>query len=140
VSYAQTVLLLRLFVQWSPAQTSLEALVLGLGRHTAAWFAHAPAPSGDGEVLVIPIDSKATPTATAADLAQRRGPRSANAHPGSARHRGRVARLRWGRQKRQQKGDKAKNGKMATIVVMYTLRKSDDGTLEGPLNKRVYAS
>jgi len=29
---------------------------------------------------------------------------------------------------------------MATIVVMYTLRKSPDGTLEGPLNKKVYAS
>lgn len=140
VSYAQAVLLLTLFLQWSPAQTSLEELVLGLGRHTAAWFEHAPAPRGDGEVLVIQIDSKATPTATAAELAKRRGPRSANAHPGSARHRGRAARLRWGSKRRRQKGDKAKNGKMATIVVMYTLRKSPDGTLEGPLNKRVYAS
>ena len=140
VSYAQTVLLLTLFLQWSPAQTSLEELVLGLGRHTAAWFEHASAPSGDGDVLVIQIDSKATPTATAGELARRRGPRRANPHPGSARHRGRAARLRWGSQKRRQKGEKAKNGKMATIVVMYTLRKSADGTLEGPLNKRVYAS
>jgi hypothetical protein len=140
VSYAQTVLLLTMFLHWAPAQTSLEELVLGLGRHTAAWFAHAPAPSGDGDVLVIQIDSKATPTATAAELARRRGPRPANPHPGSARHRGRAARLRRGAKKRRQKGDKAKNGKMATIVVMYTLRKSADGTLEGPLNKKVYAS
>lgn len=29
---------------------------------------------------------------------------------------------------------------MATIVVMYTLRASADGTPEGPLNKKVYAS
>jgi len=140
VSYAQTVLLLTLFLHWAPAQTSLAELVLGLGRHTAAWFAQAPAPSGDGDVLVIQLDSKATPTATAAELAKRRGPRAANAHRGSARHRGRVARLRRGGKKRRQKGDKAKNGKMATIVVMYTLRKSADGTLEGPLNKKVYAS
>ena len=140
VSYAQTVLLLTLFLRWSPAQSSLEELVLGLGRHTAAWFAHAPAPSGDGDVLVIQIDSKATPTATEAELEKRRGPRAANPHPGSQRHRGRAARLRRGGKKRRQKGDKAKNGKMATIVVMYTLRKSADGTLEGPLNKKVYAS
>lgn len=140
VSYAQSVLLLTLFLQWSPGQTSLEELVLGLGRQTAAWFEHAPAPSGEGEVLVIQIDSKATPTATAAELEKRSGPRVVNAHPGSARHRGRAARLRRGGKKRRQKGDKSKNGKMATIVVMYTLRKSTDGTLEGPLNKRVYAS
>jgi hypothetical protein len=140
VSYAQTVLLLTLFLHWSPAQTSLEELVLGLGRHTAAWFAQAAAPSGDGDVLVIQIDSKATPTATATELAKRRGPRAANAHLGSARHRGRSARLRRGGKKRRQKGDKAKNGKLATIVVLYTLRKAADGTLEGPINKKVYAS
>lgn len=29
---------------------------------------------------------------------------------------------------------------MATIVVMYTLRRSGDGQLEGPINKKVYAS
>lgn len=29
---------------------------------------------------------------------------------------------------------------MATIVVMSTLRRSSDGTLEGPLNKKVYAA
>jgi hypothetical protein len=29
---------------------------------------------------------------------------------------------------------------MATIVVMYTLRRAADGSLEGPINKKVYAS
>jgi hypothetical protein len=140
VSYAQAVLLLTLFLHWSPAQGSIEGMVLGLGRHTSAWFAQAPAPAGDGAVLVIQIDSKATPTATEAELAQRRGPRTPNPHPGSQRHRGRAARQRRGSKKRRQKGDKAKNGKMATIVVLYTLRRSADGTLEGPINKKVYAS
>jgi hypothetical protein len=140
VSYAQTALLLTLFLCWAPAQGSIEGMVLGLGRHTGAWFAQAPAPEGDGQVLVIQIDSKATPTATDAELENRRGPRPANPHPGSQRHRGRAARQRRGRKKRRQKGDKAKNGKMATIVVLYTLRKSADGTLEGPVNKQVYAS
>jgi hypothetical protein len=140
VSYAQTVLILSLFLHWSPAQESIEEVVLGLGRHTAAWFESAPAPEGDGEVLVIQFDSKATPTATEAELEKRRGPRAANAHPGSQRHRGRVARQQRGSKPRRAKGDKAKNGKMATIAVMYTLRKSADGMLEGPVNKKAYAS
>lgn len=140
VSYAQAVLLLTLFLHWSPAQETVEGWVLGLGRHTAAWFEQAPVPKGDGEVLVIQFDSKATPTATDAELEKRRGPRALNPHPGSQRHRGRAARQQRGSKPRRQKGDKAKNGKMATIVVMYTLRRSADGTLEGPLNKRVYAS
>jgi hypothetical protein len=140
VSYGQAVLLLNLFLGWSPAQESIEGMVLGLGRHTGTWFEQAPAPEGDGEVLVIQLDSKATPTATDAELEKRRGQRATNPHPGSQRHRGRAVRRRRGSKRRRKKGNKAKNGKMATIVVIYTLRKSADGSLEGPLNKKVYAS
>lgn len=111
VSYAQAVLLLGLFLGWSPAQESIEGMALGLGRHTTAWFESAPAPAGDGEVLVIQIDSKATPTATEAELEKRRGPRKPNAHLGSQRHRGRLARQQRGSKKRRKKGEKAKNGK-----------------------------
>jgi len=138
VSYAQVTLILSLFLHWTPAQESIEGMVLGLGRHTAAWFESAPAPEGDGEVLVIQIDGKATPTATEAELEKRRGKRAKN--PRSQRHRGRAARQRRGSKRRRKKGDKAKNGKMATIVTMYTLRRSADGQLEGPINKKVYAS
>ncbi len=140
VSYAQTVLIMSLFLHWAPAQESIEEMVLGLGQHTAAWFESAPAPDGEGEVLVVEIDSKATPTATAAELEKRRGQRAPNLHAGSPRHRGRAARMQRGSQKRRQKGDKSKNGKMATLVTMYTLKRSRDGTLEGPINKKVYAS
>ena len=140
MSYAQAVLILTLFLQWSPAQGSIESMVLGLGRHTGDWFESTPAPEGDGEVLVIQIDSKATPTATEEELEKRRGPQRENPHPGSQRHRRREARKRRGSRKRRKKGDKSKNGKMATIVTMYTLKMSADGTLEGPINKKVYAS
>ncbi|MBN1813112.1 MAG: transposase [Anaerolineae bacterium] len=140
VSYAQAALLLTMFLRWSPVQESIEGMVLGLGQHTGAWFESAPAPEGDGEVLIVQIDSKATPTATEAELEKRRGKRAPNPHPGSQRHRGRAARQRRGSKKRRQKGDKAKNGKMATIVTMYTLKQSADGQLEGPINKKVYAS
>ena len=140
MSYAQAIVVLAMFLHWAPAQDSIECMVLGLGRHTGAWFEAAPPPEGDGEVLVIQIDSKATPTATEAELEKRRGKRAPNPHPGSQRHRGRAARQRRGSKKRRKKGDKAKNGKMATIVTMYTLRRSTDGQLEGPINKRAYAS
>jgi len=46
-----------------------------------------------------------------------------------------------GKKPRQKTGDKSKNARLATVLVMYTLRRSPDGTkLLGPLNKRVYAS
>ncbi len=140
MSYAQAVIVLSLFLQWSPAQKSIEEIVLGLGRHTGKWFEHAPAPEDEGEVLVIQLDSKGNPMATEEELAKRRGTRQPNRHPGSQRHRGKKARQRRGSKKRRKKGDKSKNAKMATIMVMYTLKKSEDGKLEGPRNKKVYAS
>ncbi|RLC76518.1 MAG: ISKra4 family transposase [Chloroflexi bacterium] len=140
MSYAQVTTVLSLFLHWSPAQKSIEEMVLGLGRHTGEWFESAPAPEDEGEVLVIQFDSKGNPMATEEELEKRRGKRQPNPHPGSQRHRGKQARQRRGNKKRRKKGDKSKNAKMATIMVMYTLRKSADGNLEGPFNKKVYAS
>ena len=140
MSYAQTVLVLSTFLQWSPCQKTIEEMVLGLGKHTCQWFESAPAPKNDGDVLIIQIDSKGTPTATEEELKKRRGKRVKNLHPGSQRHRGKAARKRRGSKKRKKKGDKSKNAKMSTIVVMYTLKRTDDGLLEGPINKKVYAS
>lgn len=140
MSYAQCVAVLSTFLKWSPCQKTIEEMVLGLGKHTGQWFESAPAPENDGEVLIVQIDSKATPTATEEELRKRRGKRDVNANPGSQRHRGKEARKRQGCKKRKKKGDKSKNGKMCTIVVMYTLKRSDNGLLEGPVNKKVYAS
>ena len=89
---------------------TVKDTVLGFGRHTADWFESAPAPENDGEVLVIQVDSKASPTATDKELAKRRGKRVANPYRGSQRHRGRASRKRRGSKKRRKKGDKAKNG------------------------------
>ena len=44
MSYAQSVLVLGMFLQWSPCQKSIEEMVLGLGRHTGHWFESAPPP------------------------------------------------------------------------------------------------
>lgn len=140
MSYAQCVAVLSTFLQWSPCQKTVEEMVLGFGKHTSQWFESAPAPENDGKVLIVQIDSKATPTATEQELQKRRGKRADNLHPGSQRHRGKAARKRRGSKKRKKKGDKSKNGKMSTIVVMYTLKRSDGGLLEVPINKKVYAS
>ena len=144
VSYEQVTALMLYFLGWSPSKTSVEKAVLGFGRHTGDWFEAAPAPEGDGEVLVIQVDSKATPTATEEELEKRRWKRKADAKAPSPRHRGRQKRERRGPKKRRKKGDHSKNGRAATIVVMYTLRKARDDAgnplLLGPVNKRYYAS
>ena len=82
LSYAQATVVLSLFLNWTPAQSSIEEMVLGLGGHTSAWFEQAPAPEGEGEVLVIQFDSKGNPMATEAELEKRRGKRPPNQHPG----------------------------------------------------------
>lgn len=144
VSYDQVAGLLMNFLSWSPSKMSIEKTVLGLGRYTREWFETAPPPEGDGEVLVIQIDSKATPTATDSELEKRRRKRGPRIAASSVRHRGRQKRQRLGSKPRRKKGDKSKNGRAATLVVMYTLRRVKDPRgrwiLEGPINRRFYSS
>jgi hypothetical protein len=143
ISYSLAARVMASFLGWAPATKTIECAALGLGAHTTAWFESAEAPRDDGEVLIIQVDSKATPTATEAELRKRRGKRPAQCAP-SPRHRGRGARARRGPKKRRRKGDKSKNGRAATLLVMYTLKRStaEDGSplLLGPLNRRIYAS
>jgi hypothetical protein len=144
MSYAAATVVFSRFVGWSPSHKSIEEATLGLGRYTAAWVEQRPAPAGDGEVLVVQFDSKATPTARQRELELRRGPRRPNPYSDSPRHRGRNRRLQLGSKPRRNKGDKSKNGRMTTIVVMYTLRRDvgPDGelVLKGPINRWQYAS
>jgi hypothetical protein len=124
-----------------PSTEVIEQAVLGLGRRTADWFLHACAPVDDGEVLVMQFDGKGAPQATEEELALRRvkrGKRVIGACP-SPRHRGRERRKRRTKKPRRKKSDKSKNAKVATGVVMYTLRR-EGKRLIGPLNKWVYAS
>ncbi len=132
------------FLSWSPSKSSVEKAVIGLGHHTEEFFEQCPAPEGDGSHLVIQIDSKATPTATEEELKKRRGKRKKQKLPKSPRHRARARRKLREPKKRRKKGDKSKNGKAATIVVMYTLKPHSGPSgrkwLLGPVNRRVYAS
>lgn len=141
MSFAEARSTLGLFVPNPPSTEVIEQTVLGLGRHTAAYFELAPAPAGDGDALVIQIDSKGAPTATDSELERRRGPRKKKGQRCRCRrHRGRDHRGRWGKKPRRKKGDKSKNAKLATMVVMYTLRKGKDGKRHGPINVWRYAS
>ena len=73
LSFAEARATLASFVPDAPSTEVIENTVLGLGRHTAAWFEQAPAPEGDGEVLIAMFDSKGAPTATESELSRRRG-------------------------------------------------------------------
>jgi hypothetical protein len=135
--------MLALFLRWSPAKKTIEELVLGLGTQAHEYQAEAPAPEGDGEVLVIQPDSKGIPTAMEEELRRRRGKRKPNPHPESKRHRGRAKRRARGPRPRRKPGDKSKNARMATLVVMYTLKRVvENGVVKllGPLNLKVHAS
>ena len=139
MSFAQTRCVLEWFIAQPPSTEVIERAVLGLGRHAHTWQQQMAAPEGDGDVLVIQIDGKAAPTATDQELERRRGKRRIGDRPKSARHRGRQDRQRYGSKPRRAKGDKSKNGKVATVVVMYTLRRSGKHLL-GPINRLIFAS
>ncbi len=130
-----------MFLGAAPPASAIAEWVLGLARPAYVYLSDGPLPEDDGEVLVIEVDGKAAPTATERELRRRRGPRSRH-RPGCQcqRHRGRAKRQRRGRRTRRKKGDKSKNGRSATLVVMYTLRRGEDGRLHGPINKKVFGT
>ena len=146
LSFAATRVVCRAALGRSPSTEEIEHWVLGLGRQAQPFAQQQKGPAGDGEVLVIEIDGKCPPTATAAELRKRRGKRRPGPGCGGdgkckcQRHRGRERRKRRGSKKRRRKGDKSKNGKEVTVVVVYTLKRGADGRLHGPLNKKVWAS
>jgi len=142
MSFAAARLVCRAVLRWAPATETIEQVVLGLGRQAASFMAQLAAPAQDGEVLVIEEDGKCPPTATAAELAKRRGPRrhKKNCPCGCQRHRGKAKRQARGSKKRRRKGDKSKNGKEVVVLVMYTLKRGADGKLHGPVNKKMWGS
>jgi hypothetical protein len=130
-----------MFLGAAPPASAIEEWVLGLARPAYVYLSDGPVPGDDGEVLVIEIDGKAAPTATEQELARRRSPRVRHKQACKCqRHRGRAMRRRRGRKMRRKKGDKSKNGRSATLVVMYTLRRGDAGQLHGPVNKKVFGT
>lgn len=145
LSFKAAELVIRAFWGWSPSTEALEHLVLGVSRLAEPYMkSKPPFAEPEGEVLVIEVDGKAVPTATPAELLKRRQSRQRGSPCPCRcqRHRGREQRRRRGPKKLRRKWarKKNKNGRSATLVVMYTLRRGEDGLLHGPVNKRVWGS
>lgn len=142
MSFQASHLMCKAMLRWAPSTETIEQVVLGMGRQAAAYMRQLPAPVADGEVLVIETDGKCPPTATEAELAKRRGKRRhrTGCTCGCQRHRGKAKRVERGSKTRRKKGDKSKNGKEVSVVVMYTLKRGADGKLHGPINKKVWAT
>ncbi len=139
LSFAEARSTLLEFVPNAPSTEVIEKAALGLGHLAEDWLVNRGPPDDDGEVLVIMFDGKGIPTATEEELRRRRGPRRRRRPERSARHRGRRKRARHPKKPRRKKGDKSKNAKVATTVLMYTLRRRGS-RLEGPINKWAYSS
>src|SRR6266704_5059685 len=141
VSFSASVLLFRCFYGWAPSSETIQHLIIGMGKESGASMDQSSPPSDDGDIFVIEVDGKATPTATGAERKKRRGKRHKQPQAcGCARHRGQAKRTCRGKKKRRKPGDKSKNGRSITLVVMYTLKRGDDGRLHGPINKQVWGS
>ena len=139
VSYSAARGIVQAMIGWSPSTEAIERLVIGLGSRATAFMETVEPPEDEGEVLVIEVDGKAVPMATEEELAARRKRRKhrKKCRCGCQRHRGRTRRR--GRKKpRKKRGHNSKNGRSATLVAMYTLRRGEDGKLHGPIHKKIW--
>jgi hypothetical protein len=139
LSYSASRGVMRAFLGWAPSTEAIELLVIGVGQRAPAFMATQGEFEDDGEVLVIEVDGKAAPMATEAELEARRRKRkhAPSCSCGCQRHRGR--KRRKGKKKtRKKRGHNSKNGRSATLVAMYTLRRGEDGKLHGPINKKIW--
>lgn len=123
---------------WAPASRTILRMVDSVGDHARAFLEQVPAPPDDGEILVIQVDAKGAPMISSAEYRKRRQPRRREGD--TNRRRVRRQRRRDVPRRRKKKGDKSKNAKMAVAGVIYTLRRLADGSLQGPLHKRVIAT
>lgn len=124
------------FGQYAPSKNAVMGIVDQLGPRAQQWLAAMPAPDDDGDILVIQTDSKGAPMISSVEHARR-------CRPHQKRRRGRGVRRQQRRaqhRERRRKGKRSKNAKMSNVAVVYTLRRLPDGTVEGPLNKRIIAT
>jgi hypothetical protein len=124
------------FVEWAPSPRATLRMVDALGPKALEYLLTAPCPKNDGEVLVIECDAGGNPTITPSEYEKRCQPKNKQK---SASRESRKAQ-RATHEKRERSKGKSKNAKAAIIGVVYTLKTNDDGSVEGPLNKRVIAT
>jgi hypothetical protein len=126
------------FWQWAPSRRAVLRMIDAVGGRARAYLEQAPAPEDDGEVLVMQVDAKGAPTISSRERARRA--RRRRVKNGKNRRHHRRRRRHDHPRVRRKPGDKSKNANMAVVGVLYTLRRDEDGLLDGPINKRVYAT
>jgi hypothetical protein len=137
MAFAQARGLFRSLFGWSPSPRAVLRMVDATGEEARPFLEQAAAPEEDGEVLVIETDGKGAPAISSREQARRRQPHAAKA--GNRRHR-RRSRRRANPRPRRAPGRKSKNAKVAAVGAIYSLKRDANGELEGPINKRVYAT
>jgi len=125
-------------LEWTPSSRATLRMVDAVGAEARPFLEQAPPPDDDGEVMVITVDGKGAPAISSREYKRRARPHRRHSKSGTQRHR-RRERRRDNPRPRRTPGKKSKNAKMAAVGVIHTLRRTKDG-LEGPINKRVYAT
>lgn len=126
------------FCEWAPSPRAVLRMVDAVGGRARAFLEQASAPEHDGEVLVLQVDAKGAPTISSREHARRS--RCRRVKNGKNRRHHRRRRRHEHPHARRTPGEKSKNANMAVVGVLYTLRRDADGLLDGPVNKRVYAT
>lgn len=126
------------FCAWAPSPRAVLRMVDALGGRARAFLEQAPAPEDDGDVLVLQVDAKGAPTISTRERARRARPHRVKDGKNRRHHRRR--RRHEHPHARRKPGEKSKNANMAVVGVIFTMRRDDDGLLDGPVNKRVYAT
>jgi hypothetical protein len=137
MAFAPARALLRGLFEWAPSPRTVLRMVDAVGKHARPYLEAAPAPEGDGEVLVITVDGKGAPAISSREYGRRARPHGTKRQ--NRRHARRGKRREYPRVRRAP-GKKSKNAKMAAVGVLYSLRRDADGKLDGPVNKRAYAT
>lgn len=124
---------------YAPSKRSSLGIADRLGPAAAEFLDDLPAPDDDGDVLVVSFDDKAAPMLRASAHRKRCRPHEKLAR-GMPRRKARRLRRQANPRPRRKKGDKTKNGRSAKVAVVYTLRRLADGSVEGPINRRIFAT
>lgn len=135
MAFAQARATMASFFGWAPSSRATLRIVDAVGAHARPFLEQMPAPNDDGDVLFIQVDGGGAPMITSSEHQRRR---QAKKHR-RGRHDRRDRRKRHPKPRRT-KGKKSKNSKVAFVGVLYTLRRKEDGTMEGPVHKRTIAT
>lgn len=135
MAFAQARGTMSAFFEWAPSPRATLRILDAIGGHARAFLSQVAAPKDDGEVLVIEVDGGGAPMITAREHSRRKRKKK----HGRGRH-DRRDRRRENPRPRRTKGKKSKNSKVAFVGVLFTLKQRPDGTMEGPIHKRMIAT